>query len=98
MENKNPYNSIFDYITSMEASFKTPITLPGMWFWNMQQHLELSYLYNNSQLSTGKDDFKPVKNITRPILNLQHRAEDIELKDVQIYVDDSEKYHRSEER
>lgn len=95
MENKNPYNSIFDFITSQESSFKTPITLPGQWSWNMQQHIELSYLYNNSQLSTGKDDFKPVKNITRPILNLQHRAEDIDLKDVQIYVDDPDSHHLS---
>ena len=47
------------------------------------------------KLKTGKNDYKPVKNITRPILNLQHRTEDIELKDVQIYVNDADKYHLS---
>ncbi len=93
--NTNPYNSIFEYITSQEASYKLPIQLPGNWSWSMKQHIETSYLYNNSQLLTGKNDFKPVKNITRPILNLQHRTEDIELKDVQIYVDDADKYHLS---
>ena len=34
-------------------------------------------------------------NITKPILNLQHRTEDIDLKDVQIYVDDPDYYHLS---
>lgn len=94
MEN-NPYDSIYSYITSQETSFKQPITLPGQWNWNMKEHIELSYLYNNSQLSTGKDEFKPVKNITRPILNLQHRTEDIDLKDVQLYVNDPSKFHIS---
>lgn len=93
--NTNIYSDIFGFITSQEALFKTPIQLPGAWNWSMEEHLRLSYLYNNSQLSTGKDDFKPVKNITRPILNLQHRAEDIDLKDVQIYVDDPDSYHLS---
>jgi len=52
-------------------------------------------MYNNSQLTTGKDDFKPVKNITRPILNLQRRSEDVDVKDVQLYADDKDKYHLS---
>lgn len=94
MEN-NPYDSIYSYITSQETAFKQPITLPGNWNWTMKEHIELSYLYNNSQLSTGKEEFKPVKNITRPILNLQHRTEDIDLKDVQLYVNDPSKFHIS---
>lgn len=89
------YNTIFDYITSQEAMYKKPIPLTGNWHWSMKDHLETSFLYINTQLKTGKDDFKPIKNITRPILNLQHRTEDIEVKDVQIYVDDPSKYHLS---
>ena len=61
----------------------------------MNDQIETTYLYINSQLITGKNDYKPVKNITRPILNLQHRTEDIEMKNVQIYVNDSTKYHLS---
>lgn len=95
MNNTNIYSDIFSYITSQEAAFKVPIQLPGGWGWSMLEHLNLSFLYSHSQLSTGKDDFKPVKNITRPILNLQHRAEDIDLKDVQIYVDDPDLFHLS---
>lgn len=89
------YTDIFDYITSQEENYKKPIPINDVWDWSMYEHIKTSDLYNNSQLLTGKNDFKPVKNITRPILNLQHRTEDIELKDVQIYVDDPEKYHLS---
>ena len=89
------HNDIFGYITTQESEYTNPISLPGGWDWSMKDHLETSYLYQNSQLKTGKDDMKPVKNITRPILNLQHRTEDIEVKDVQIYVNDPGKYHLS---
>lgn len=61
----------------------------------MKEHILTTELYNNSQLLNGKNDFTPVKNITRPILNLQHRTEDIDVKDVEIYVNDSDKYHLS---
>ena len=88
-------NDIFSYITEQEANYKRPIPINDVWNWSMADHIKTSDLYNNSQLLTGKSDYKPVKNITRPILNLQHRTEDIELKDVQIYVDDPDKYHLS---
>lgn len=88
-------NNIFEYIISQENNYKQPVPINDVWKWSMKDHIKTSDLYDNSQLLTGKDDFKPVKNITRPILNLQYRTEDIELKDVQIYVDDPEKYHLS---
>src|SRR3990167_6970548 len=91
----NEGDTIFSYIKTQEAAYKQPIRLNDSWSWGMQDHIQTSELYNNSQLKTGKSYFKPVKNITRPILNLQHRAEDIELKDVQLYVDDPDKYHLS---
>jgi hypothetical protein len=89
------HNDIYGYITSEEANYKRPIALNDSWNWGMADHIKTSFLYAHSQLLTGKSDFKPVKNITRPILNLQHRTEDIELKDVQVYVDDPDKYHLS---
>lgn len=87
-------NDIFSYITSQEANYKRPIPINRKWNWSMSDHIELTDLYANSQ-SLNKTDWTPIKNITRPILNLQHRTEDIELKDVQIYVDDPDKYHLS---
>src|SRR3990167_8522979 len=89
------YSTIFDYIKRQEANYKRAIPINDKWNWSMYEHIQLSELYKNSQLATGKDDFTPVKNITRPILNLQYRTEDIDVKDVQIYVDDADKYHLS---
>ncbi len=91
----NEKDDIFGYIQSQEDAYKQPITLAESWQWSMYDHIRTSYLYNNSQLLSGKNDFKPVKNITRPILNLQHRAEDIDVKDVQLYVNDKNRYHLS---
>lgn len=88
-------SDIFQYIQNQENAYKNEITLPGQWKWGMKEHLETSYLYINSQLKTGKDDFKPVKNIVLPILNLQHRTENIELKDVTVYVDEPDAQHLS---
>ncbi len=88
-------HDIFSYIKTQESLYRMPIQVNEKWTWSMQDHIETSTLYNNSQLTRGKTDFTPVKNITRPILNLQHRTEDIEVKDVQIYVDDQDKYHLS---
>lgn len=89
------YNDIFGYIQTQEAAYKLPLRLNDSWDWSMKDHITTTELYTNSQLKTGKKDYKPVKNITRPILNLQHRTEDVELKDVQIYVDEANKQHLS---
>lgn len=88
------YDTIFDFITTQESNYKKKIPINAKWDWSMRDHIELTELYTNSQ-SLNKTDWTPIKNITRPILNLQHRTEDIELKDVQIYVDDPANYHLS---
>lgn len=88
------YNTIFDYITTQEAAYKKDITLNTKQ-WNMFNHISRSCLYRDSDIVGYKDDFTPVKNITRPILNLQYRTEDIDVKDVQLYVNDKNKYHLS---
>ena len=95
MSKLNPYQDIHTYITAQESQFSTPVNLPGNWSWSFLEHCKLSYLYGHSQLSQGKTEWTPVVNITKPILNLQHRTEDIDLKDVNIYVDDPEYYHLS---
>lgn len=91
----NYCKNIFEFIEQQKTAYSLPIRLNESWEWGMKDHLLLSELYTNGQLKAGKDDWTPIKNITLPILNLQHRAEDIELKDVQIYIDSGEKYHLS---
>lgn len=88
-------DTIFGYITKMETQYKRSIPINEAWDWNMREHILLTELYTNSQLKNGKNDFTPVKNITLPILNLNHRTEDIEVKDIQIYANDPKNYHLS---
>lgn len=89
-------HTIFDYIEVERSNYKKPIRLNDAWSWSMPEHLKTSENYTFSQLANReKDQWTPVKNITRPILNLQHRAEDIDVKDVDIYVDNPDKYHLS---
>lgn len=88
--------NVFDYILSEEKNYRsTPITVAEGWDWNMYDHVNLTVLYKNSTYKTGKDDNKPFKNITRPILNLQYRAEGFDVKDIVLYVDDAENYYKS---
>ena len=90
------YDTIFEYILAEESKYKSSkIPLNESWEWNMRDHITLTELYMNAQLKNGKNDWTPVKNITLPILNLQHRTEDVDVNEVQIYVDDPEKYHLS---
>ena len=95
-QNQQPIQStIFDYIRDQESLYKMPVPLNEKWEWGMRSHILTTILYTNSQVWNGKTEFTPVMNITRPILNLQHRTEEIEVKDVQIYVDVPDKYHLS---
>lgn len=91
--------TVYEYITTEEGGFKLPIEVISGWSWNFPEHVRISILYKNSELETGKMkgtvDEKPVKNIVLPILNLRYRAEDIDIKDVVLYVDDPTQYHLS---
>ena len=91
MEN---YSDIYQFVKSQEENYKLPIDIMG-WRWNMPEHIKTSFYYKNGRLLTGNTDDKPVKNITRPILNLQYRTEDIDVKDILLYVEDPERYHLS---
>jgi len=87
--------TIFGFIKQQENSYRQPIPINDKWDWSMKDTIQTAELYKNSQLLTGKSDYKPMKNITRPILNLQYRAEGFDLKDIQLFIDDSEEYYKS---
>lgn len=89
------YTTIFDYITIQESKYKKAIPINEAYEWGMYEHILTTDLYMNSKLRNGNNEWTPVKNITRPILNLQHRTEDVDLKELQIYVNDPAKYHLS---
>jgi len=84
------------YITSNINNYQTvPVTVVENYEWNMFDHINTTVLYLNSQYKTGKDDNKPFKNILRPILNLAHRAEGFDLKDIEMFVDSQKDYYKS---
>lgn len=84
---------IFSYIVTEEKFYETRgVPMSDNWEWKMFQHLKLSKLYKNSQLETGNDGSKPIKNIVRPILNVAYRLEGFDVKDITPFVDDKEYY------
>src|SRR3990167_8043912 len=90
----NKTDDIFGFIKSQESNYARPVPV-GSKEWGMKEHIERSTLYRDSDIVGPKGKFTPIKNITRPILNLQYRTEDLDVKDAQLYVDDKEKYHLS---
>lgn len=88
-------SDIFSFIRRQESLYKQPIPINERWTWGMREHILTTELYSNGQVMSGKTEYTVIKNITRPILNLQHRTEDVEAKDVELYVNDSDKYHLS---
>ena len=89
------HQDIYEYIGSEEALFKMPIAVTTNWDWSMSEHINLTVLYKNSVFSTGQSPTKPFKNITRPILSLQYRAEGFDVKDIVLFINDKYKYFKS---
>src|SRR3990167_8611212 len=89
-------DSVFDFIRAEETSYQTlPVQIVDGYEWHMPEHIKLTVLYKNSIYSTGKDDNKPFKNITRPILNLQYRSEGFDVKDIELFVNERKNYYKS---
>lgn len=88
-------DNIFSFITTEEASFANPVNVIDNYDWSLRDHVRTTVLYKSSQLLSGKTDDKPVKNIIRPILNLQYRSEGFDVKDINIFVNDSQYFYKS---
>lgn len=87
----------YDYIISEESAYKTlPVRVAENWEWNMWEHIQKTILYTNSKFYKGKNDGeRPNKNIILPILNLQHRAEGFDVKDIGLFIDSQSEYYKS---
>lgn len=87
-------HTIFEFVKKEEAAWMLPITIVDGWEWNMKEHIRKSSLYKNSNFtrrnSERERENKPFKNIVRPLLNFQYRAEGFDVKDITLYVDDEE--------
>ena len=89
--------NIFEFVTTERNAFKKPINITDGWSWGMQEHINRSFLYKNSQFTVSNEnrDKRPFNNIVRPILNVQYRTEGFDVKDIEIYVNNSDNYHKS---
>ena len=88
---------IYDYVIQEEASFRKSINVSEGWDWSFWEHIKRSTLYKNSQFERDNEnrDKRPFRNIIRPILNIQYRTEGFDVKDIEIYADNSEIYYKS---
>ncbi len=94
MSQLNKDDDIFQFVRTQESNYKRPVPV-GSKMWSMKDTIERATLYRDSDIVGNKTKMTFIKNITRPILNLSYRTEDIDVKDVDIYVDDKDKFHLS---
>lgn len=89
--------SIFEYIKTEESRYESEeMEIFDKWSWNMKQHIQMSMSFIWGKFLRGVNDYmRPFKKIILPILNLRFRAQDIDVKDVQLYVNNAQKYHLS---
>lgn len=87
--------SIFEYAQSKEVEFNQEHGIYSSWSWSWKRHIEQSFFYLYGRLLEGDTENTPVKNIIRPIVNVAYRAEDVDIKDVSIYVNEPEYSHLS---
>ena len=89
---------IYEYILAEETAFQTArVPLASNWRdWNMREHIDRSFTLKNSRFYQGNQDYKrPFNNIILPIANVNYRTEGFDVKDVELYVDNAENYHKS---
>lgn len=91
---QNVPRNIYDFITQEEIDYAKPINILG-WEWGMAEHIKTSFYYKHGRLLNGNDDNTPVKNIVKPILNMQYWAEDVDVKDLVLYIENEDQYHLS---
>lgn len=87
---------IFSYIKSQENAYLyIPVPIVDNYEWHMARHVKLTTLYLNSRYETGDQDNKPFRNIILPKINLEHRAVEFAVKEIDFFIDDSEEYYKS---
>lgn len=87
---------VYSYILEEENKFQTvPIPVIEGYNWSMYQHCRRTLMYLNSRYETGNFGDQPFNNIILDKINLQHRAVDIDVSEIQPFVDDPDEYYKS---
>src|SRR3990167_5830624 len=87
----------YTWIKEQESGYQKPIALTNNWSWSLNDHLRRSFLYKHSQFETDNEDRvnRPFKNIITAIQDIRYRTEGFDVKDIELYVNNSETYHKS---
>ena len=91
--------TIYSYIQQEENAYQTSdVEIFDNYSWNMPTHIQMSVSFKHGKFLTASNDPKfkpPFRMVVLPILRLRYRAEDIDVKDSVIYVEDPDKFHLS---
>lgn len=88
--------NIYEYITTQETYYQTtPIPVVEGYEWNMFEHIKRTTLYLNSQYQSGKAGDNPFRNIILPKINLEHRAVEFSLREIEFYINNPDKSYKS---
>lgn len=93
----NNIKNIYDYVEEQIKKYAKPIRLEDGWDWSMKDHLRRSYLYLNSQFEEKNEDrhLRPNKNIVLPVMNVQYRTVDFDVKDISLFIENPDEYYKS---
>jgi hypothetical protein len=83
-------DTIYAYIKEEEQNYETEEKQIGdNWSWNMRSHVQLLFHLAHGVFYTGENNWlRAFKNIMRPLLNLANWTEDVEVKDVELFIED----------
>ncbi len=88
--------TVHEYIKAEENRYQImPVPIVEGYMWLMFEHVRLTTLYLNSQYRTGTEDNKPFRNIILPKVNLEHRAVQFDLNDIQFYINSEDEDYKS---
>jgi len=97
-ETAETFPNIYEYVLQEEQNFRTTrVPLASNWRdFNMFEHIDRSYTLKNSRFYLGNQDYtRPFLNIILPIANVNYRSEGFDVKDVNLYVDNQDNFHKS---
>lgn len=90
--------NIFEYIKQEEFRYSQDIEVMENWNWCMKEHVENSLKMKHGLFIKGTNELEhknPKRNIMLRFLKLKYVAEDIDVKDIEIYADGEDVYHLS---
>src|SRR3970040_1909380 len=83
--------SIFSYITEEESRADTEeVQVYNNFSWNLKNHVQMCLQLLGGYFVQGENNWlRPFKKVIEPIHNLKKTAQDIEVKDISLYVEEN---------